>query len=122
MDDDRFDPLSDDERERGGPAGGSAKDDDDWELISPIPDLVPAPSMRHSILGNPVAVWIYRDANGGKVCTSLATTRPTVRRNFGLGHGENTARLESGSGAGGTFPIRVRSTGSNCSPNALALR
>ena len=49
MDDDRFRPLTDDEREQAGsgPAGGSAKDDDDWDLIVPIPDTVPAPGMRH---------------------------------------------------------------------------
>jgi putative DNA primase/helicase len=68
MDDDRFDPLTDDEREQGSPAGGSAKDDDGWELISPIPDTVPSPNMHHWILGEPAAVWTYRDANGGRVC------------------------------------------------------
>jgi hypothetical protein len=68
MGDDRFRRLSDDERDTGGPAGGSAKDDDDWEIISPIPDLVPALSMRHWTLGDPVAVWIYRDKSGSRVC------------------------------------------------------
>ena len=68
MDDDRFRPLSDDERDTGEPAGGSAKDDD-WDLIVPIPDTVPAPGMRHWILGDPVAVWVYRDRNGHRVCS-----------------------------------------------------
>jgi hypothetical protein len=69
MDDDRFRPLTDDEREQtgSGPAGESAKDDD-WDLIVPIPDTVPAPGMHHWILGNPVAVWPYRDASGGRLC------------------------------------------------------
>jgi hypothetical protein len=69
MDDDRFRPLSDDEREQAGgaAAGGSAKDEN-WDLIVPIPDTVPAPGMRHWILGDPVAVWVYRDRNGDRVC------------------------------------------------------
>ena len=69
-DDDRFRPLSDDEREQAAPAraGGSAKDDDDWDLIVPVPDTVPAPDMHHWTLGEPVASWIYRDANGGRIC------------------------------------------------------
>jgi putative DNA primase/helicase len=69
MDDDRFRPLTEDEREQtvSGPAGESAKDDD-WDLIVPIPDTVPAPGMRHWILGDPVAVWVYRDRNGDRVC------------------------------------------------------
>ena len=53
---------------RRAPAGGRAKEDDDWDLIVPIPDTVPAPGMRHWILGDPVAVWVYRDRNGGRVC------------------------------------------------------
>ena len=68
MDDDRFRPLSDDERDTGEPAGGSAKDDDDWELISPIPDSVPHPDMRHWILGDPAMAWLYRDAKDGRIC------------------------------------------------------
>ena len=62
--------MSDDEREQtgGGPAGGSAKDDD-WDLIVPIPNTVPAPDMRHWIFGDPVAVWLYRDRNGDRVCS-----------------------------------------------------
>jgi putative DNA primase/helicase len=71
MDDqDRFRRMSDDEREQTGssPAGESAKDDD-WDLIVPIPDTVPAPNMRHWILGDPVAVWVYRDRNGDRVCS-----------------------------------------------------
>ena len=69
MDDDRFEPLSDEEREQGGPTGGgSAKDGDDWDPIFPIPDIVPAPGMRHWILGDPAGVWLYRDANGGRLC------------------------------------------------------
>ena len=69
MDDDRFQPLSEDEREqaRTGPAGGSAKDDG-WDPIVPVPDTIPDPDMHHWILGNPVAVWPYRDASGGRVC------------------------------------------------------
>ena len=67
MDDDRFKPLSEEERERGEPAGGSAKDDG-WDLIVPVPDTVPDPDMHHWIFGDPVAVWPYRDANGRKVC------------------------------------------------------
>jgi hypothetical protein len=69
MDDDRFRPISDDENEQadGGPAGGSAKDDE-WDLIVPIPDAVPAPGMRHWILGDPVAVWVYRDKNHDRLC------------------------------------------------------
>jgi hypothetical protein len=70
MDDDRFRPLTDDEREQtvSCAAGESAKDED-WDLIVPIPDTVPAPGMRHWILGDPVAVWVYRDRNGVRVCS-----------------------------------------------------
>ena len=63
-----FDPCRTTSAIRASPADGSAQDDDDWELISPVPDLVPAPSMRHWILGDAVAVWIYRDKSGGRVC------------------------------------------------------
>src|ERR1700722_10057364 len=82
MDEDRFRPLSDVERDTGEPAGGSAKDDDGWELISPIPDLVPAPSMRHWILGDAVAVWIYRDKSGGRVCFIGRYNQPDGNKEF----------------------------------------
>ena len=64
-----FDPCRTTSASSGAsPRGGSAKDDDDWDPIVPIPDTVPAPDMRHWILGDPVAVWLYRDKNGGRVC------------------------------------------------------
>jgi putative DNA primase/helicase len=67
MNDDRFRPLSDDERDTGGLARESAKDDD-WDLIVPVPDTVPDPDMHHWILGKPAASWLYRDASGGRIC------------------------------------------------------
>jgi hypothetical protein len=69
MDDDRFRPISDDEREQAGSsqASRSAKEDD-WDLIVPIPDAVPDPDMHHGILGDPARVWTYRDENGDRVC------------------------------------------------------
>ena len=69
MDDDRFRPLTDNEREqtRSDPAGESAKDDD-WDLIVPVPAAVPDPDMHHWILGKPTASWLYSDAKGGRVC------------------------------------------------------
>ena len=65
MDDDRFRPLTDDEREqtRSDPAGESAKDDD-WDLIVPVPDTVPDPDMHHWILGKPAASWLYQRCEG----------------------------------------------------------
>ena len=68
MYDDRFQPLSDEEREQGGPAGGSAKDDDGWDPIVPVPATVPDPDMHHWILGKPAASWLYSDAKGGRIC------------------------------------------------------
>ena len=68
MDDDRFRPLSDEEREKGGPARGSAKDDDGWDHIVPVPDTIPDPDMHHWIFGKPAASWLYRDAKGGRIC------------------------------------------------------
>jgi putative DNA primase/helicase len=67
MDDDRFRPLSDEELEQRGAAGGSAENDG-WDAILPVPDTVPDPDMHHWILGKPAASWIYRDANGGTIC------------------------------------------------------
>jgi hypothetical protein len=69
MDDDRFRPLTDDERNAREPDRGSTKDDDDWDPIVPIPDTSPDPNMHHWILGDPVAVWVYRDRNGDRVCS-----------------------------------------------------
>jgi Domain of unknown function (DUF6371) len=68
-DEDRFRRMSDDEREQAGsgPADGRV-DDDDWRVIAPIPDTAGGPHMRHKTLGEPVASWIYRDANGGRIC------------------------------------------------------
>jgi putative DNA primase/helicase len=64
---DRFAPLSDDERETGGPAGGGAKADDGWDPIVPVPNAAPDPDMWHSALGAPAASWIYRDAMGRRI-------------------------------------------------------
>ena len=70
-DDDRFRPLSDDEREHSiptdGPTGKGEKDDG-WDPISPVPDAVPNPDMHHWSLGGPAASWLYRDVNGGGLC------------------------------------------------------
>jgi hypothetical protein len=83
MDDDRFRPLTDDEREQTvrGPAGESAKDDE-WNLIVPIPDTVSAPGMRHGILGDPAAVWTYRDKNGDRVCFIGRYNKPDGNKEF----------------------------------------
>jgi putative DNA primase/helicase len=67
-DDDRFRPLTDNEREQSAPAGGRAGKDDDWDLIVPVPDMAPGPDMHHWILGDPAAVWPYRDPGGGRIC------------------------------------------------------
>jgi Protein of unknown function (DUF3631) len=69
MDDDRFRPLSDDERQQAGTGPISDRvDDDGWSVVVPVPDTAGAPYMNHGILGDPVAFWIYRDASGARVC------------------------------------------------------
>jgi hypothetical protein len=68
MDDDRFRPLTDDEREQGAPTGGGSAKDDDWSVVIPVADAAGVPYMGHRTLGEPIASWIYRDANGGRIC------------------------------------------------------
>jgi putative DNA primase/helicase len=67
VNDDRFAPLSDHERDTGAPAGREAKADDGWDPIVPVPDAAPDPDMRHPTLGAPAASWLYRDAMGGRI-------------------------------------------------------
>jgi hypothetical protein len=68
MDDDRFRPFSDDEREQSKPPTNPAGEDEEWDPIVPIPDTVTDPDMHHWILGDPAAVRTYRDKNGDRVC------------------------------------------------------
>ena len=63
-----FDPCRTTSAIRASLRAGAPKTTMTGNSSSPIPDTVPAPSMRHWILGDPVAVWIYRDTSGGRVC------------------------------------------------------
>jgi putative DNA primase/helicase len=67
VDEDRFRPLPDDEREHYDPAGRGTRDDV-WDPIIPVPDTVPDPDMHHQVLGKPAQLWPYRDENGGRIC------------------------------------------------------
>ena len=78
--------------------------------------------MHHWILGDAVAVWIYRDKSGGRVCFIGRYNKADGEKEFRPNIGGKTARPERRSGAGRTFPIRDRSTGSNCSPNGQTPR
>ena len=95
MDDDRFRPLSDDEREQTAAAPQArAPKTTSWDLIVPIPDTVPAPDMHHWTLGDPAAYGPIATRTAAGSASSAATTRPTVRRSSGPGHGVKTARPE----------------------------
>ena len=117
------DRMSDDEREQAGsgPAGGSAKDDD-WDLIVPVPDTVPAPDMHHWILGDPAAAWTYRDTNGGRICFIGRYNKADGEKEFRPRTWWKNRETGEESGAGRTFPIRARSMGSNCSPSGQTPR
>jgi uncharacterized protein (DUF927 family) len=51
--------------DKDSPQQRAAADGSGWRIVSPVPDGSPVPQFRHRDLGEPVAVWTYRDAAGG---------------------------------------------------------
>jgi hypothetical protein len=68
MDDDLYPPLTDEERKRGAGEAGGAPEADGGEIVTPIPTDLQSPSLWHPRLGQPVASWVYRNADGEPVC------------------------------------------------------
>jgi hypothetical protein len=60
-----FAPLSEEELSVSPPAGSSPRDSsDDWQPAATVPANVTPISFRNKGLGEPVAIWEYRNAAG----------------------------------------------------------
>ena len=66
MDDgfDKFAPLTDDEIAAAPPLTPEAAEQDDGQLISPVPENAPEPPCSHPQWGKSTGSWTYRDASG----------------------------------------------------------
>ena len=58
-----FDRLT--EEEKAAAPVIASKQDDQWELISPVPQGAPKPTFSHATLGRPTKVWPYHNGSGG---------------------------------------------------------
>jgi putative DNA primase/helicase len=80
---DRFSPLSDEEVAAASPPNGSGqRNNDDGELISPVPADAPDLPMAHHIYGRPTGRWAYRDATGAVMFCVLRFDPPGERKQF----------------------------------------